>query len=129
MSLIRIILLKSQLFFRRRKQSGGGVAAEALGETESEDHAAPSETASAGPEVASQARYNSKGYRITANGNFSMRELDLASLVPPKTRTIDAPRFFNASLSFSKAFTVASVIINGKHMPVEKHRDDLGNEP
>ena len=123
MSLIRIILLKSQLFFRRRKQSGGGVAAEALGETESEDDAAPSETASAGPEDASPARYNSKGYRITANGNFSMRELDLASLVPPKTRAIDAPRFFNASLSFSKAFTVASVIINGKHMPVEKHRD------
>ena len=52
-----------------------------------------------------------------------MRYLDLASLVPPETRAIDAPRLFNASLALSKAFTVASFIINGKHMPVEKHRD------
>ena len=47
----------------------------------------------------------------------------LASLVPPKTRYHDAPRFCNASLSLSKAFTVASFIINGKHVPVEKRRD------
>ena len=30
---------------------------------------------------------------------------------------------FHASLSIGKAFTVVCLIINGKHMPVEKHRD------
>ena len=52
-----------------------------------------------------------------------MRELDLASLVPPKTRDINAKRFHNASLTFSKAFTAASFVMNGKHIPTEKHRD------
>ena len=44
------------VFFRKRKPSDGGVAARALSETESEDDAAPSETASAGQEDASPAR-------------------------------------------------------------------------
>lgn len=110
-------------FFRKGKPSGRGVAAGDPSETESDDDAAPSETASAAQEDTSPPRYNSKGYRITANGNFSMRELELASLIPPKTRDQGAPRMFNASLSISKAFTAVCLIINGKHMPVEKHRD------
>ena len=52
-----------------------------------------------------------------------MRDLELASQVPPKTRDIGAKRFFNASLTLSKAFTVACFIVYGKHMPVEKLRD------
>ena len=43
--------------------------------------------------------------------------------IPSKTRDEGAPRFYNAALSLSKSFTVASLIIYGKHMPVEKHRD------
>jgi hypothetical protein len=70
-----------------------------------------------------QPSYNSKGLRINANGVVSMRELDLASLLPARTRDPSAKRFFNASLPFTKSFTVMSFIINGKHMPVEKHRD------
>ena len=99
------------------------MAARALSETESDDDAAPSETASAGQEDSSPARYNSKGFRITANGNFSIRESELASQIPSKTRYEGAPRFFHAALSISKAFTVATFIIYGKHMPVGKHRD------
>ena len=125
MSLIHIITIivlycayTAVLFFRKSKPSDGGVATRALSETESDDDAAPSETASAGQEDSSPARYNSKGFRITANGNFSMRELELASRIPPKTRDEGAPRFCNAALFLSKSFTVASFIIYGKHMPV-----------
>ena len=117
------LLYIAVLFFRKEKPSGGGVAAKADSETESEDDAAPLETASAGQEVASPARFNSKGFRITANGNCSMRELELANQIPSKTRDESAPRMFHASLSIGKAFTVVCLIINGKHMPVEKHRD------
>ena len=99
------LLYIAVLFFRKEKPSGGGVAAKADSETESEDDAAPLETASAGQEVASPARFNSKGFRITANGNCSMRELELANLLPSKTRDESAPRMFHASLSIGKAFT------------------------
>ena len=67
-------------------------------------------------------RINVKGLRINVNGVVSMRDLELASRVPPKTTDIGAKRFFNASLTLSKAFTVACFIVYGKHMPVEKLR-------
>ena len=56
----------------------------------------------------SLARYSSKGLRINANSVVSMRDLDPACLVPPKTRYNDAPKFRNASLSLSTAFMRAS---------------------
>ena len=79
-------------FVRKMRASGGGAAARALIDTEFDDDPAPTATASAGQDDASPARYNSKGLRINVNCVVSMRELDLASLVPSKTRYIDAKR-------------------------------------
>jgi hypothetical protein len=53
-----------------------------------------------------------------------MRDLDLASRVPTKTKDDDTPNLFNASLTFSKAFTLFTFIVHGKNLPIEKIRDD-----
>ena len=48
---------------------------------------------------------NSKGLVILGNGVVAMRDLDLASRVPTKTKDDDTPNLYNASLTLSKAFT------------------------
>jgi hypothetical protein len=55
-----------------------------------------------------------------------MRDLDLASRVPTKTKDDDTAKLFNASLTLSKAFTLFTFIVHGKNLPilVEKIRDD-----
>ena len=53
-----------------------------------------------------------------------MRDLDLATRVPTKTRDDDAAKMFNAKLTLSKAFTLYTLMVHGPRMPVEKARDD-----
>ena len=53
-----------------------------------------------------------------------MRDLDLASHVPTKTKDEDTPKLFNASLTLSKAFTLFTFIIHCKDLPIEKIRDE-----
>ena len=53
-----------------------------------------------------------------------MRDLELASRVPTKTRDEDAAKLFNSSLTLSKAFTLMTFIMHGKNLPIEKIRDD-----
>ena len=60
---------------------------------------------------------------ILGNGVVAMRDLDLASRVPPKTKDEDTPKLYNASLTLSKAFTLFTLIIHGKNLPIEKVPD------
>ena len=53
-----------------------------------------------------------------------MRDLDLASRVPTKTRDDDAVKLFNTKLTLSKAFSLFTMIVHGPRMPVEKARDE-----
>ncbi len=53
-----------------------------------------------------------------------MRSLDLAHQVPTKSRDAGAPKLFRVSLTLSKAFALITFVHGGKHMPVEKHRDE-----
>ena len=86
-------------FVRNKRTSGGRAAANILSDMESEDDLASTVKASADQDFASPPRYNSKGLRVNANGVVSMRDLDLASPVPPKTREVNAKRFYSASLT------------------------------
>ena len=61
---------------------------------------------------------------ILGNGVVAMRDLDLASHVPTKTKDEDTPRLYNASLTLSKAFTLFTLIVHGKNLPIEKVRDE-----
>jgi antitoxin component of RelBE/YafQ-DinJ toxin-antitoxin module len=53
-----------------------------------------------------------------------MRDLELASRVPTKIKDDGADKLFNASLTLSKAFTLFTLIIHGKNLPIEKVRDE-----
>ena len=53
-----------------------------------------------------------------------MRDLDLASRVPTKTRDDDAVKLFNTKLTLTKAFSLFTMIVHGPRMPVEKARDE-----
>ncbi len=67
---------------------------------------------------------NSKGLRVLTNGVVSMRDLELAHQVPAKSKDGRTPRLFNASLTLSKAVTLFTFIHGGKHVAVEKFRDE-----
>ncbi len=69
-------------------------------------------------------RINSMGRNILSNGSVSMRSLDLCSERPSKSTDPDALKLFNASLMLSKSFQFFSLVLNGKHLPVEKVRDE-----
>ncbi len=69
-------------------------------------------------------KINAKGLEILSNGVVSMRSLDLNAQVPTKTRDAGSPTIFSARLTLSKAYTLITFIHGGKHMPVEKHRDE-----
>jgi hypothetical protein len=53
-----------------------------------------------------------------------MRALGLAHQVLTKSRDAGAPKLCSVSLTLSKAFTLICFVHCGKHMPVEKHRDE-----
>jgi hypothetical protein len=53
-----------------------------------------------------------------------MRDPDLASRVPTKIRDDDSPILFHASLTLTKAFTLFTLIVHGKNLPIEKIRDE-----
>ncbi len=49
------------------------------------------------PENMPSRKRNSKGLVCLSNGNVAMRDLDLASCIPTKTRDDDAAKMFNAN--------------------------------
>ena len=55
-----------------------------------------------------------------------MRDLDLASRIPTKTRDDDAAtgKMFNAKLPLTKAFSLFTMMAYGPRLPVEKARDE-----
>lgn len=61
---------------------------------------------------------------ILGNGVVAMRDLDLASRVPTKTKDEDTSKLYNANLTLSKAFTLFTFIVHGKNLPIEKVRDE-----
>jgi hypothetical protein len=67
---------------------------------------------------------NSKGLVCLINGVVAMRDLDLASRVPTKTRDDDAAKMFHAKLSLSKAFSLFTMMAYGPRMPIEKAREE-----
>jgi hypothetical protein len=67
---------------------------------------------------------NNKGLNSLRIGTVSMRSLELSSDRPCKSRDPDARKLFNASLMLSKLFQFFSLVLNGKHLPVEKVRDE-----
>ena len=69
-------------------------------------------------------KINTKGLELLSNGVVSMRALILNTQVPTKGRDADTPSLFNASLNVSKATTLLTFIHSGKHLLVEKHRDE-----
>ena len=112
------------MFSCRNKKSKGGKSNAALDTTASDDDNNGNDK-SESPTVTEKTRaVNSKGLEVLANGVVSMRALDLAHQVPTKSRDTDAPKLFSVSLTLSKAFTLISFVHSGKHMPVEKHRDE-----
>ena len=68
-------------------------------------------------------RYNSKGMRVNSNNVVSLRHLALANQIPAKTRDEGTAKFFDATLTLSKGFTLVSLIISAHKVPVEKVRD------
>ena len=67
---------------------------------------------------------NNKGLVILGNGVVAMRDLALASRVPTKTKDEDTPKLYNASLTLSKAFTLLTLVVHGKNLPIEKVKDE-----
>ena len=53
-----------------------------------------------------------------------MRDLDLASRIPTKTRDDDADEMFNAKLPLTKAFSLFTMMAYGPRLPIEKARDE-----
>jgi hypothetical protein len=90
-------------------------------DTHSEDESAGA-SVSAAP--SSARKRNSKGLVCLRNGVVAMRDLDLASRVPTKTRDDDAAKMFHAKLTLSKAFSLFTMMVYGPRMPVEKARDE-----
>jgi hypothetical protein len=103
----------------RKRTSAAAVSAplEHPVETESETETSPHWQSSS-------RRIISKGLNILSNGSVFMRSLELCSERPCKSRDPDAGKLFNASLMFSKSFQFFSLVLNGKHLPVEKVRDE-----
>ena len=54
-----------------------------------------------------------------------MRSLDLNAQVSTKTSDSGSMKIFSANLPLSKVFALLTSIHGGKHMPVEKHRDEV----
>ena len=76
------------------------------------------------PETGPHRKRNSKGLLCLSNGNVAMRDLDLASRIPTKTRDDDADKMFNAKLPLTKAFSLFTMMAYGPRLPVEKARDE-----
>ena len=76
------------------------------------------------PASSKKRKTNREGLVILGNGVVSMRDLGLASRVPTKTRDEDTPKLHNSSLTLSKAFTLFTLIVHGKNLPIEKVRDE-----
>ena len=53
-----------------------------------------------------------------------MPDLDLASRVQTKIKDNGPDKLFNSRLTLSKAFTLFTLIIHGKNLPIEKVRDE-----
>jgi hypothetical protein len=69
-------------------------------------------------------KINSKGLVVLGNGAVSMRDLDLASQVPTKVRDVGTAELFKAKPTLSKAFTLFTLVLHGKNLPIEKIRDE-----
>ena len=111
------------MFSCRNKKSKGGKSNAAL-DTASDDNNNGNDN-SGSPTVTDRARaVNSKGLEVLTNCVVSMRSLDLAHQAPTKSRHAGAPKLFSDCLTLSKAFTLITFVHCGKHMPVEKHRDE-----
>jgi hypothetical protein len=97
-------------------------------QTSAEDYDTHSDGESAGAlqyaETSSTRKRKSKGLVCLRNGVVAMRDLDLASRVPTKTRDDDAAKMFHAKLTFSKAFSLFTTMAYGPRMPIEKARDE-----
>ena len=97
-------------------------------QTSAEDYDTLSDRESAGAlqssETMSARKRNSKGLVCLKNGNVAMRDLDLASRFPTKTRDDDADKMFQAKLTLSKAFSLFTMMAYGPRMPIEKARDE-----
>ncbi len=76
------------------------------------------------PETMSTRKRNIKGLVCLRNGNVAMRDLDLASRIPTKTRDDDADKMFHAKLTLSKAFSLFTMLAYGPRLPIEKARDE-----
>jgi hypothetical protein len=59
-------------------------------------------------------KVNAKGLAVLRNGVVSMRNLELCEERPTKSRDPDACKLFDASLTFSKAFQLFSLVQIGK---------------
>jgi hypothetical protein len=76
------------------------------------------------PASSKKRKTNNKGLVILGNGVVAMRDLALASRVPTKTKDEDTPKLYNASLTLSKTFTLLTLVVHGKNLPIEKVRDE-----
>ena len=122
-SIVAIMLLVFIIFSCRNKKSKAGTST-AADDTASDDDDNGNDN-SGSPTVAEKTRtVNSKGLEILSNGVVSLRALDLAHQVPTKSRDDGALKLCNVSLTLSKAYTLLCFVHCGKHMPVEKHRDE-----
>jgi hypothetical protein len=112
-------LLTTASYFVCRKRS---IQASA----QDDDTHSDSESAGAlhSPETMPSRKRNSKGLVCLRNGNVAMRNLDLASRIPTKTRDDDAAKMFNAKLPLTKAFSLFTMMAYGPRLPIEKARDE-----
>ena len=111
-------------FLPRKKRVALDTEADEAGDG-NETHSEPDNDGETVSQASSKKRKtNSKGLVVLGNGTVSMRDLALASIVPTKIKDDDTPRLFNSALTLSKGFTLFTLIVHGKNLPIEKIRDE-----
>jgi hypothetical protein len=61
---------------------------------------------------------------VLKNGVIALRDLELSEIVPPKKHHPEAEKLFGQSLSWGQAYTLFTMVMCGKYLPVEKVRDE-----
>ena len=104
-------------------KEGAGAAAGPKSSTASkQDGPGPSKTPQSSK--SSGRKVNKHGDVVLKNGVIALRDLELSESVPPKKHHPEAEQLFGQLLSWGQAYTLFTMVICGKDLPVEKVRDE-----
>ena len=107
-------------------KEGAGAAAgpKSSPATSKQDGPSPSKTQLSSKSSGSGRKVNKHGDVVLKNGVIALRDLELSEIVPPKKHHPEAEKLFGQSLSWGQAYTLFTMVMCGKHLPVEKVRDE-----